>query len=75
MNPFIPQAMGYIVSLLFFYNVAPSAGSVKFNYCIFAEVQDSPDECSVPSLPGPLWPRVVALKMVLSMGQIELFDI
>ena len=25
---------------------------------------------SMPSLPGPLWPRVVA-----SMGQIELFDI
>ena len=24
---------------------------------------------------GPLWPRVVSPKMVLSMGQIELFDI
>ena len=23
-------------------------------------------------LPGPLWPRIVALNMVLSMGQIEL---
>ena len=30
---------------------------------------------SMPSLPGPLWPRVVAPERVLSMGQIELFDI
>ena len=27
------------------------------------------------SLPGPLWPGVVAPDRVLSMGQIELFDI
>ena len=27
---------------------------------------------SVPLLPGPLWPGVVALDNVLSMGQIEL---
>ena len=26
---------------------------------------------SLPSLPGPLWPGVVALDRVLSMGQIE----
>ena len=25
------------------------------------------------SLPGPLWPRVVAPDRVISMGQIELF--
>ena len=30
---------------------------------------------SVPSLPGPLWPKVVARDRVLFMGQIELFDI
>ena len=30
---------------------------------------------SLPSLPGPLLSGVVALDMVLSMGQIELFDI
>ena len=30
---------------------------------------------SLPSLPGPLWPRVVVPHRVLSMGQIELFDI
>ena len=30
---------------------------------------------SLPSLPGPLWPRVLAFDRVLSMGQIELFDI
>ena len=29
----------------------------------------------LPSLPGPLWPGVVAPDRVLSMGQIELFDI
>ena len=27
---------------------------------------------SLPSLPGPLWPRVVTPDRVLSMGQIEL---
>ena len=27
---------------------------------------------SLPSLPGPLWPRVVTTDRVLSMGQIEL---
>ena len=30
---------------------------------------------SLPLLPGPLWPTVVAPERVLSMGQIELFDI
>ena len=30
---------------------------------------------SLPSLPGPLWLGVVATDLVLSMGQIELFDI
>ncbi len=30
---------------------------------------------SLPSLQGSLWPRVVAPDRVLSMGQIELFDI
>ena len=27
---------------------------------------------SLPSLPGPLWPGMVAPERVLSMGQIEL---
>ena len=30
---------------------------------------------SLPLLPGPLWPGVVETDRVLSMGQIELFDI
>ena len=30
---------------------------------------------SLPSLPGSLWPEVVGPERVLSMGQIELFDI
>ena len=30
---------------------------------------------TVPLLPGPLYPRVVAPNRVLSMGQIEMFDI
>ena len=30
---------------------------------------------SLPSLPGSLWPGVVAPDRVLSMGQIELCDI
>ena len=28
----------------------------------------------LPLLPGPLWPGVVAIGKVLSMGQIKLFD-
>ncbi len=32
-------------------------------------------QCTPSLLPGPLWPGVVALERVLSMGQIELFDI
>ena len=30
---------------------------------------------SLPSLPGPLWPRVITPNRVLSIGQIELFNI
>ena len=30
---------------------------------------------SLPSFPGPIWSEVVAPDRVLSMGQIELFDI
>ena len=30
---------------------------------------------SLPLLPSPLWPRVVAPDRVLSMAQIELYDI
>ena len=29
---------------------------------------------SLSSLPSPLWPGVVALDRLLSMGQIKLFD-
>ena len=32
-------------------------------------------ELLLPSLPGPLWPRVVAPDRVISMGQIKLLDI
>ena len=30
---------------------------------------------SLPSLPGPLWPRVVVTDRVPSMDQVEVFDI
>ena len=30
---------------------------------------------SLPTLPGPLWPRGIAPERILSIGQIELFDI
>ena len=29
----------------------------------------------MPSLPAPLWPGVVVLERILSMGQIELLEI
>ena len=38
----------------------------------FWGIQSTP---SLPLLLGPLWPGVVALDRVLSMGQIELFGI
>ena len=37
----------------------------------FGEMQSTP---SLPSLPGLLWPGVVAPDKVLFMDQIELFD-
>ena len=39
------------------------------------EIQRMQSTPSLPSLPGPLWPKAEALDRVLSMGQIELFDI
>ena len=36
------------------------------------ELQVMQSTPSLPLLPGPLWPRVVVLDRVLSMGQIEL---
>ena len=36
------------------------------------EMQSTP---SLPSLPGQLWRGVIAPDRILSMGQIELFDI
>ena len=38
----------------------------------FPGMQSTP---SLPLLPGPLWPGVVASDKVLSMGQIKVFDI
>ena len=38
----------------------------------FWRMQSTP---SLPLLPGTLWPGVVAADKVLSMGQIEVFDI
>ena len=36
------------------------------------EMQSNP---TLASLPGPLWPRVVAPNRILTIGQIELFHI
>ena len=46
---------------------------VKLEYCWSFGQYRVPLYCS--SLPGPLQPRMVDFEMVLSMGQIELFDI
>ena len=58
------------------------------NECYVYDMKQSDDETpvmlklwrmrcipSLPSLPSPLWPGVVASKRVLSMGQIKLFNI
>ena len=39
------------------------------------ELLEMQSTSSLPSLPGPLWPVVLAPDRVLSMGQIEMFDI
>ena len=72
------------------YISAQSTGAVEFtdcNKCLVYDTKKSDDEVMVleiwgmwstlllPLLPSPLWPRVVALDRILSMGQIELFDI
>ena len=67
-----------------------STGAVEYfncNECPDGDTKKSDDEApvlevwrvwstsSLPSLPGPLWPGVVVPDRVLSIGQIELFDI
>ena len=47
------------------YDIKPSDGEAP-------EMWSNP---LLPSLPGPLYPGVVASDWVLSMGQIEMFDI
>ena len=42
---------------------------------VMLELWEKQSTPSLPSLSGPLWPRVVALDRVPSMGQIELFHI
>ena len=39
------------------------------------ELKGMQSTLSLPSLPGPLWPEAVAHDRVLSIGQIEQFDI
>ena len=64
------------------------SGVPSSNECLGYDIKQSDDETpvmlelwgmwhtpSLPSLPGPLWPGVVSPDKVLSMGQIELFDI
>ena len=41
----------------------------------FPSVLEKWNTLSLPLLPGPLWPGLEALNSVLSMDQIELFDI
>ena len=38
------------------------------------ELWEMQSTLSLPSLPVPLWPGVIAPDKVLSMGQIKLFD-
>ena len=52
------------------YNIKPSDGEAP----VMLEPWGTWSTLSLPSLPGPLKPRVVAADRVLSMGQIELFD-
>ena len=42
---------------------------------VMLELWGMQNTSSWPSLPGPLWPRIVAPDRVLFMGQIKKFDI
>ena len=42
---------------------------------VMLELWGTQNTSSLPLLPGPLWPGVVAPDRVISMGQIELLDI
>ena len=42
---------------------------------VMLELRRMLSNISLPLFPGPLWPEVVAPDRVLSLGQIELFDI
>ena len=53
------------------YDTNQSDGEVP----VMQELLGMQSPSSLPSLPSPLWPGVVALDRILSMGQIELFDI
>ena len=79
---------GYIYIYIYIFSsrcfdavIDQSAEAVKYTYCITAEGLVSPNEClgyvtwstpSLTSLPGSLWPGVVAPDRVLSMSQIKL---
>ena len=54
------------------HNVCPGYDSKQSDDEEFGRMRSSP---SLPLLPGLLWPGVVSLERVLSMSQIELFDI
>ena len=48
----------------------------EFTFCFIKEIKFLYGcYCSLASLPGPLWPRTVAPDQVISMGQIEVFDL
>ena len=53
------------------YNTKPSDGDSP----VMLEIQGIQSTLLMPLLSGSLWPGVVAPDRVLSMGQIELFDI
>ncbi len=42
---------------------------------LMLELGEIPSSSLLASLPGPLWLRVVAPERVLSMSQLELFDV
>ena len=53
------------------YDTKPSDGEAP----VILELWRMQNTSSLPSLPGPFWPGVVAPNRVLSMGQIELLDL
>ena len=64
----------FLLMLVYPWNKWQLGPKLRKSFCCGVKLGNA--ECPfIVSLPGPIWPGVVAPDKVLSVGQIELFDI